>query len=39
LEDYIPVMQLPPVDGPEGSDLGDLNPSELGEFLEQVYIV
>lgn len=39
LEKYVPVMQLPPVEGPEGSDLGDLRPQDLSEFFEQVYIV
>lgn len=39
LERYVPVMQLPPVDGPEGADLGDLNPADLGPFFEQVYLV
>lgn len=39
LERFIPVMQLPPVQGDEGADLGDLQPNQLGDFLEQVYIV
>jgi DNA primase len=39
LDKFIPVMQLPPVTGSEGSDLGDLEPSELKDFFQQVYLV
>lgn len=39
LDKFIPVMQLPPVEGSEGADLGDLDPSDLQEFFQQVYLV
>jgi hypothetical protein len=39
LEEFVPVMQLPPVPGPDGSDLGDLLPQELPDFLERIYLV
>lgn len=35
LERYVPVYTLPPVDGPEGSDLGDLRGDELFEHLDR----
>lgn len=35
LDRYIPVYELPPVDGPEGTDLGDLTSESLFEHLDK----